>query len=123
MDDPSLKRLDRVLAYQATTLKAEDWEEFYVLDVRFHTMLFERLGMRRVANVIESARAPLERARRLLLPSPGRSQNTLREHRAIFAALSACDPTAAASAMGAHLDEAMAELKRFAARQPPPFDP
>ena len=123
IDDATLKRLDRMLGYQSAAVKAKDVEEFYALDVRFHSMLFERLAMRRVAEVVDSSRAQLERTRRLLLPTPGRNQNTLREHRAIFAALTARDPAGASAAMGAHLDEVMAELRRFAARQPDLFEP
>jgi DNA-binding GntR family transcriptional regulator len=121
IDDATVARLERVLAYQAAALKARDAAEFYTLDVRFHTMLFERLSMRRVAEVVDTSRAQLERARRLMLPT-GRSQHTLKEHRAIVAALKARDAERAARAMGAHLDEVMEELKRFAARQPELFE-
>jgi DNA-binding GntR family transcriptional regulator len=57
------------------------------------------------------------------VPTPGRSTATLREHRAIFAALVERDPKKSASAMGAHLDEVMAEVTRFAARRPDLFGP
>lgn len=123
MDDAILKRLDRVLTYHAAALKARDWDGFYALDIRFHAMLFDRLAMRRVAAAVDSSRAPLERARRLLVPTPGRSAATLREHRSIFSALAARDPKASEAAMGAHLDEVMAEVTRFAARRPDLFGP
>ncbi|MEX0695987.1 MAG: FCD domain-containing protein, partial [Bauldia sp.] len=61
--------------------------------------------------------------RRLLVPTPGRSTATLREHRAIFAALAERDPDRSAAAMGTHLDEVMAEVNRFAARRPDLFEP
>jgi len=123
IDDATLNRLDRILGYQAAAVKAKDTEEFYVLDVRFHTMLFERLAMRRVAEVVETSRAQLERTRRLLLPTPGRNQNTLREHQAIFASLKARNVAKAGEAMAEHLDEVMAELKRFAEQHPDLFEP
>jgi DNA-binding GntR family transcriptional regulator len=123
IDEVMLKRLERLLAYQAAALKADDADEFYALDVRFHTMLFDRLAMRRVAEAVETSRAPLERIRRILLPTPGRRQNTLREHRAIFAALAARDAGKAVAAMGAHLDQVMEDLRTFAARQPDLFEP
>jgi DNA-binding GntR family transcriptional regulator len=104
-------------------LRAADPDEFYTLDVRFHMMLFDRLAMRRVIEAVEASRAQLERIRRILLPTPGRRQNTLREHRAIYAALAARDAGKAAAAMGAHLDQVMEELRRFAARQPDLFEP
>ena len=123
MDAEALNRLDRILRYQAAALRAKDTEEFYMLDVRFHLTLFGRLAKPRVAEVVEASRAPLERARRLLLPNPGRSQNTLREHQAVFAGLAARDPEKARVAMAAHLDKVMAELKKFAAAQPELFEP
>jgi DNA-binding GntR family transcriptional regulator len=59
----------------------------------------------------------------VLLPTPGRNQATLREHRAILAALEGRDPAKAAAAMGAHLDQGMSELRKFAAAQPELFEP
>lgn len=123
VNDPVLKRLDRILTYQGAALKTKDWEEFYALDLRFHAMLFDQMAMNRVAAAVDSSRAPLERARRLLVPTPGRSAATLREHRAILAALAARDPEASAAAMGTHLDEVMAEINNFAARRPDLFEP
>jgi DNA-binding GntR family transcriptional regulator len=123
IDDVALQRIGRILTYQAAAVKARDVEEFYTLDVRFHTMLFDRLSMRRVAEVVDSSRAQLERTRRVLLPTPHRNQNTLREHRAIFVALEARDPGAAGAAMGAHLDQGMTELRNFATAHPELFEP
>ncbi len=120
--DRTLQRLDRILGYQEAAARAEDAEEFYSLDVRFHLALFDVLAMRRVAEVVETSRAQLERARRLLLPKPGRRLSTVGEHRAIHAALMARDPTGAAEAMAAHLDVVMAELKDFSALRPELFE-
>ncbi len=121
-DEAAGKRLDRILTYHAAALKTKDWEEVYALDLRFHAMLFDRMGMERVAAAVESSRAPLERARRLLVPSVARSTATLREHRAIAAALAARSAKAASAAMGEHLDEVMAEVRRLATRRPDLFE-
>lgn len=121
--DSALARLERLLDYQTAAVKGSDIDEFYTLDVRFHEVLFDSLAMRRVAEVVDASRAQLERARRLLLPTPTRNRNTLREHQAILDALSERNPARAASAMGAHLDEGMAELRRYAAARPDLFEP
>ncbi|MCC6791561.1 MAG: FCD domain-containing protein, partial [Thermomicrobiales bacterium] len=92
------------------------------LDVRFHATLFDGLAMRRVAEVVDASRAQLERARRLLLPTPTRNRNTLREHRAILDALATKNAALAAEAMGAHLDEGMAQLRRYAEGRPDLFE-
>jgi DNA-binding GntR family transcriptional regulator len=122
VDRGTLSRLERLLDYQTAAVKAKDIDEFYTLDVRFHAALFDGLAMRRVAEVVDASRAQLERARRLLLPMPTRNRNTLREHRAILDALAAQDAGLAAAAMGAHLDEGMAQLRRYAAGRPDLFE-
>lgn len=123
VEKPVLDRLQRILGYQTAAVASDDIEEFYVLDVRFHATLLDQLAMSRVADIVETSRAQLERARRLLLPTPRRSRDTLVEHEAIVAGLLARDPAAAGSAMGRHLDRGMSELRRFAAEQPELFEP
>lgn len=122
IDRGTLSRLERLLDYQAAAVKAKDIDEFYTLDVRFHATLFDGLAMRRVAEVVDASRAQLERARRLLLPTPTRNRNTLREHRAILDALIEQNAARAGAAMGAHLDEGMSELRRYAAARPDLFE-
>jgi GntR family transcriptional regulator, rspAB operon transcriptional repressor len=122
IDRKTLSRLERLLDYQAAAVRAKDIDEFYTLDVRFHATLFDSLAMRRVAEVVDASRAQLERARRLLLPTPTRNRNTLGEHRSILDGLAARSAEKAASAMGAHLDEGMAELGRYAAKRPELFE-
>jgi DNA-binding GntR family transcriptional regulator len=51
-----------------------------------------------------------------------RNRNTLREHRAILDALSRHDAVEAGAAMGAHLDEVIAEIRRYAERRPELFE-
>ncbi len=123
MDSITLKKLERNLGYQGAALKSADWDGFYALDIRFHTMLFDRLGKPRVAEVVETSRAQLERIRRLMVGAPGRAPRTFREHRSIYAALKARDVERSVAAMAAHLDNVMTELKKFAARQPDLFEP
>jgi DNA-binding GntR family transcriptional regulator len=122
IDDATLARLGRNLEYQSVAVKAGDAEEFYALDLRFHTMLFERLGMQRLAETVQSSRAQLERARRLLLPTR-RVTETYREHRDIYDALARRDAAAASAAMGRHLDMVLSEVRNFAEKQPELFEP
>ncbi len=122
MDAITLKRLERSLAEQSAALEAMDWERFYALDVSFHALLFERLGMRGVALAVDASRAQLERARRLLLPESGRGARTLREHRAVVAGLRAMDAAMAGEAMQAHLDGVVAEIGAYVAERPDLFE-
>ncbi len=118
---PAIARLKRILGYQNAAIENDDFEEFYTLDVRFHAALLDQLGMARVADIVETSRAQLERARRLLLPTP-RGRGALAEHEAIVAALAEGDPDAAAAAMARHLDRGMSELRCLVAEQPELFE-
>lgn len=123
IDDATLQLLSRNLAYQAAAERSDDNEGFYAFDAQFHAILFARLASQRVADIVESSRGLLERARRLLLPKPGRNSATMREHRQIFEALAARDPASSAAAMRHHLRCGIEELKDFAAERPDLFEP
>jgi GntR family transcriptional regulator, rspAB operon transcriptional repressor len=122
MDDATLDRLKLYVEYQSAAAAARDIEEFYALDVRFHATIFGRLAYRRVAEVVESARSQTERIRRLLLPKPHHTANTIVEHEAILDGLSARDPERAAQAMHRHLSNVLNELHKFAGERPDLFE-
>ncbi len=122
VDDATLDRLRLLVEYQSAAAAAGDHDEFYLLDVRFHAALFARLAQRRVAEVVESARAHTERMRLLLVPT-GRNPATIVEHEVILAALAKRDGDAAAEAMRAHLGNVLTGLHKFAAERPELFAP
>ena len=108
------------LAAQEDAVARADSSAFYALDLAFHDILVQRLGVAPVASVIESSRGNVDRVRRLL-STPRRHAVTLSEHRAIVAAVAARDSHAARRAMEAHLDAVMAELERFSVERPQIF--
>jgi DNA-binding GntR family transcriptional regulator len=110
-----LVRLKENIAAQADAAARDDRSGFHALDLAFHEILVEGLGLARVRAAIESSRANVDRVRRLL-SSPRRHAVTLAEHRALLAALEQRDPAAARAAMAAHLDAVMEELERFSAQ-------
>jgi DNA-binding GntR family transcriptional regulator len=86
----------------------------------FHDLLFDAIGLDRVRTVIDSTRANLDRARRLIL-DPRRLTKSLDEHRVIANAIAAENPADAAAAMRAHIDNVMGELLVFAETHPGVF--
>lgn len=122
IDPETLDRLKLLVDYQTAAAAAGDHEEFYLLDVRFHAALLERMALRRVAEVVESARAHTERMRRLLVPTE-RNATTIVEHNAILAALATGNGGAAAEAMRVHLGNVVEDLHKFAADRPELFEP
>lgn len=108
----AIETLRQNLEAQREAVSTGDRPGFHALDLEFHMILVEGLQMPRVAAVIDSSRANIDRVRRLL-SSPRRHAVTLAEHREIFRALEAHDAPAARRAMAAHLEAVVDELARF----------
>ena len=113
--------LDRNLRYQAVAAASGDAAGFYALDVGFHAMLSETLGLAHAADILDGLRSRLERMRRLLSAPPGRLAASLAEHRGVAAAIVGGDPDAARAAMRAHLAQTTALFRRFAETHAPLF--
>ena len=102
-DAAALARLDDNIAAQTRALRAGNLEEFYDLDEALHAAIFGAIEKPRALRLLEAARAPLDRVRRLALPEAGRPEQTLIEHRALVDAIRSGDGEYAAAAMRAHL--------------------
>jgi len=111
------------LKEEAKAVAAEDRARFYALDVAFHRILTDRLGMARADDVLESLRVHLERTRRLTMSTPGQLRASLNEHSAVASAIEAKDPAAARGAMRQHLTITADRLEDLARRQPDLFSP
>lgn len=102
-ETPMLEALDANIREQERALKAGDFARFYDLDEGLHAAIFGALEMPRAVRLLDAARAPLDRVRRLALPEGGRAGETLAEHKRIVDALRSGDAEFAAAAMRAHL--------------------
>lgn len=122
LDAPALDaELERSLHYQAAAAEAADYTGFFQLDVGFHGIIVQALGMDHVAEVLDRLLSHLERVRRLGTTPPGRTRLTLAEHRAIAQAIGRRDPLAAAAAARAHLERTSAMFEAFAQDHPKLF--
>jgi DNA-binding GntR family transcriptional regulator len=102
-DAALLERLEENLAAQAVALDAEDLPRFQDLDDSLHGLLFAAAESPRALRLLEAARAPLDRVRRLALPETGRPKATLTEHRWLVDAVRSGDPELAGAVMRFHL--------------------
>ncbi len=98
-----LARLDENLRHQAAALDEGDLPRFHDLDESLHALLFAAVESPRALRLLEAARAPLDRVRRLALPEPGRAEATLAEHQRLVDAVRSGDPELAGAAMRVHL--------------------
>jgi DNA-binding GntR family transcriptional regulator len=111
--DPELSaELQTNLAGQADALAVGDLALFYDLDEAMHAAIFAALEAPRAMRLLDAARAPLDRPRRLGLPEAGRPEATLAEHRRIVDAIASGDPEFAAAAMRAHLTQVARSVER-----------
>jgi len=99
----TLAVLDANIAAQVDALEKGNLEHFYDLDEALHAAMFGAIETQRALRLLEAARAPLDRVRRLALPDQGRPEQTLAEHRALVEAIRSGDGEYAAAAMRAHL--------------------
>ena len=116
-DADLVARLEENLERQAKTLAAGDLPRFHDLDEALHATLFQAVESPRALRLLDSARAPLDRVRRLALPEPGRPEATLAEHRRLVDAVASRDPEFAAAAMRVHLAAVAAAIERELARR------
>jgi DNA-binding GntR family transcriptional regulator len=90
-----------------------DRQGFHERDIEFHDILLGHMNFSKLRSVIDSTRANLDRARRLIL-TPRRLEMSLGEHEEVLAGIVAGNGTTAATAMRAHIDGVIAELIDFA---------
>jgi DNA-binding GntR family transcriptional regulator len=102
-DASLVARLEANLVDQQNALAAGDLPQFYDLDESLHSQLFAAVENPRALRLLDAARAPLDRVRRLALPEPGRPESTLAEHRRLVDSVASGDPELAAAAMRVHL--------------------
>ncbi|ETX12384.1 GntR family transcriptional regulator [Marinomonas ushuaiensis DSM 15871] len=100
-----LAALTRNIRMQELLIEDKDFVGFYEADEEFHTMLMNFTGFNGVPQVLESVSLHLTRARMLVLPDEGRPKETVKEHRAILAAIKNQDVDAAREAMKSHIGQ------------------
>lgn len=121
--DEQLVRLRRNIRVQEALIEDGDYPGFYKLDREFHEMILSFTGYRKLGQVAESAWVHVNRARRLVLPVPGRVAATLDEHRAILSALEKRNPALSRTEMRDHLRQLMTFLAPLEKEHPDLFEP
>jgi DNA-binding GntR family transcriptional regulator len=101
--DEQLTRLSRNLRLQGLLVEDGDFQGFFEADLAFHELILSFTGFPKVNLVAEEMTLQLRRARKLILPDPGRPADTVAEHQAIVKAIEAKNPDAARTTMESHL--------------------
>ena len=121
--EDQLVPLRRNLCMQGLLVADHDYAGFYQLDREMHELILSFTGFRRLSGLAETSWVHVNRARQLILPHPGRVQDTLAEHQVILAALEARDPAAARAATRHHLGQLLTFLEPLMVSRPELFAP
>ena len=116
-DADLIEALHANMALQRQAAERDDAETFHQIDIDFHDIIFRSMQFTKIKNIIDSARANLDRARRLII-TPRRLALTIAEHQAIFDGILAQNQDQATRAIRAHIDAVMVELFAFARETP-----
>ena len=119
--DDQIVQLRRNLRVQEALVDDGDFDGFYEKDAEMHAILMSFTGFSRLAQMAETVWLQVSRARRLVLPEPGRVADTLKEHRAIIEALEARDADLARQVTRAHLRQLIKYLEPLESRRPDLF--
>ena len=116
--DPAIvAALHANMAAQREAASRDDSEAFHAIDLQFHDIIFRPMHFTKIKGIIDSARANLDRARRLII-TPRRLALTIAEHQAIFDGILEQNQEQATRAIRAHIDAVMVELFAFARETP-----
>ena len=121
--DELLARLQRNLLMQVSQVEDGDYEEFFKTDQEFHRLIMDCCQIARLHETIGFVSNHMDRARLLLLPAPGRSVDSVQEHKQILEAIVKRNAKDARSAMQNHLRQLIKRLEPLEKERPELFVP
>ena len=102
-------------------MEDKDFQGFFEADLEFHEMILSFTGFPKVNRVSEEMTLQLRRARKLILPEPGRPAEAVAEHDAILKAIDARDVAGAKSEMSDHLRQLVRRIEPLERQYPQYF--
>jgi len=121
--DADLQALEALHDKLSRHAKARRISDYYTVNYAIHEAIITLADNRWLAQVIGDLRKILKLARLQQLYAPGRLEQSLSEHLAVFAALRARDPEGAEAAMRTHLTRQRDALRDVARHQKSRFAP
>lgn len=100
---------------------AEDAAAFFDLDEAFHLRLMRACGHESAWRIVASAKAQMDRARRLSLPEGGKMTGLIEQHESVVDALDLGDVAAAVARLREHLRVVLQDITHIQAERPELF--
>ena len=115
-----LDGMKTTIAHQASLAQAQRYGEFVEADRSFHRQMYNAGEVPGLWDLVAKASGHVDRLRRLHLPTAGKTESILRDHRAIVRGIEAQDPAAAQAAVRRHLSGTLSAVDEIC-RQYPAF--
>jgi DNA-binding GntR family transcriptional regulator len=116
--DADVEGLRTQLALQKTLAARQDYRGFVAADKEFHRLTYAAAGMPRLWGLVQRMSGHVDRLRLLHLPTAGKTESIMRDHRAIVEAIGRRDPAAAQEALRQHLSGTLASVDEIRKRYP-----
>ncbi|WP_036970022.1 GntR family transcriptional regulator [Promicromonospora kroppenstedtii] len=113
--------LRALIVRQHEAERAEDAGAFFDLDEEFHLRLMRACGHESAWRIVASAKAQMDRARRLSLPEGGKMTGLIEQHESVVDALDLGDVVAAVARLREHLRVVLQDITHIQAERPELF--
>lgn len=110
--------LNRIIALQQQFAKAGDFARFMAADTEFHQKLYDAADKRGLWDLIRSRSGHIDRLRRLHLPSLGKAQAIVRDHKLITKTIATGQADEAQNHLRAHLSGTLRDVDKIRMRYP-----
>jgi GntR family transcriptional regulator, rspAB operon transcriptional repressor len=116
--DGLVARLRAQIELQSSVLDPADYRDFVAADRAFHRLMYEAAGVSELFDLVRRLSGHVDRLRRLHLPTAGKAQAVVRDHRRIVDAIAAGDPDAAQQRLREHLSGTLGKVEEIRASHP-----
>jgi DNA-binding GntR family transcriptional regulator len=104
--EDELDLMERMLVEKGEAINQHDIDKLVEADTRFHEAMYMASRNERLSNIISNLREQIQRFRLTSLSVPGRSEDSLKEHRQILEAIQARDIQLARQLAQEHIENA-----------------
>jgi len=111
-------QMKATVARQAALAAAQRYGDFVEADRAFHRLMYEAGGVPGLWDLVGRFSGHVDRLRRLHLPTAGKTEAILRDHRAIVRGIEAQDPAAAQAALRKHLSGTLSAVDEICRQYP-----
>jgi DNA-binding GntR family transcriptional regulator len=111
--EPLARELNLIIGRQQRFARDADFEKFMTADTEFHRTLYAAANKVGLWTLVRSQSGHIDRLRRLHLPSGGKAQAIIRDHKAIAKAIAAGRPGEAQDCLRLHLSGTLRDIDQI----------